>query len=75
MTEYWSTLVRGLSRANWAAVEALEAPAETGEDVHVGMGSWDDLKAGSGGGVLRYSAPSIIIRSVSEQVSRTAFAA
>ena len=38
MTEYWSTLVRGLSRANRAAVEALEAPAETGEDVHVGRG-------------------------------------
>ena len=38
MTEYWSTLVRGLSRANWAAVEALEAPVETGEDVHVGRG-------------------------------------
>ena len=38
MTEYWSTLVRGLSRANRAAVEALEVPAETGEDVHVGRG-------------------------------------
>ena len=38
MTEYWPTLVRGSSRANRAAVEALEAPAETGEDVHVGRG-------------------------------------
>ena len=38
MTEYWPTLVRGSSRANRAAVEALEAPAETGEDVHVGSG-------------------------------------
>jgi|SaaInlV_120m_DNA_3_1039746.scaffolds.fasta_scaffold14194_4 hypothetical protein len=31
-------LVRGSSRANRAAEEALEAPAETGEDVHVGRG-------------------------------------
>ena len=38
MTEYWSTLVRGLSRANRAAVEALEVLAEAGEDVHVGRG-------------------------------------
>jgi hypothetical protein len=28
-------LVRGSSRANRAAVEALETPAETGEDLHV----------------------------------------
>ena len=38
MTEYWPTLVRGSSRADRAAEEALEAPPETGEDVHVGRG-------------------------------------
>ena len=38
MTKYWPTLVSGSIRANRAAVEALEVPAETGEDVHVGRG-------------------------------------
>jgi hypothetical protein len=38
MIEHWPTLVRGSSRANRAAEEALEAPAETGEDVYVGVG-------------------------------------
>ena len=39
LTECCLTLVRGSSRAHRVAVEALGSPAESGEDVDVGMGS------------------------------------
>ena len=39
LTECCLTLVRGSSRAHRVAAEALDAPAEEGQDVDVGIGS------------------------------------